>query len=130
MFNKSVTPLVVVFLVVALVILFTRTYLQQYNINWQVLSGANLFLYLVTMASLHLLTGGMKAANTQLFLRKAYSGILLKLFGCAGAAFVYILVAGKNLNKNALLISMGLYLLYSFIENRIVLKESQQKKDA
>ena len=63
------------------------------------------------------------------FLRKAYSGILLKLFACAAAAFIYILAAGDNLNKSALFICMGLYLVYTFIEIRVILKQSQHKKN-
>ena len=129
MFNKSVTPLVIAFLVIGIGILIFRNFLQQHNIDWQVISGSNLFIYLVTVVSMNMLSSGLNAANTQLFLRKAYGGIMLKLFACAGAAFIYILVSGKGLNKSALLISMGLYLVYTFIEMSIIMKQSQQKKN-
>ena len=129
MFNKSVTPLVIAFLGIGIAILIFRNFLQQHNIDWQVLSGSNLFIYLVTVISTNMLTSGLNAANTQLFLRKAYGGIMLKLFACAGAAFMYILVLGKGLNKGALFISMGLYLVYTFIELRVIMKQSQQKKN-
>ena len=129
MFNKSVTPLVIAFLVIGIGILVSRNYLQQHNIDWQVISGSNLFIYLVTAVSMNMLTSGLNAANTQLFLRKAYGGIMLKLFACAGAAFIYILVSGKGLNKGALFISMGLYLVYTLIELSVIMKQSQQKKN-
>ena len=129
MFNKSVTPLVVAFLVIGIGIFVCRNYLQQHNIDWQVLSGSNLFIYVVTVVSMNMLSSGLSASNTQLFLRKAYGGIMLKLFACAGAAFVYILVAGQGLNKKALFISMGLYLVYTFIEMSVIMKQSQQKKN-
>lgn len=129
MFNKSVTPLVIAFLVIGIGILIFRNFLQQHNIDWQVISGSNLFIYLVTVVSMNMLSSGLNAANTQLFLRKAYGGILLKLFACAGAAFIYILVSGQGLNKSALFISMGLYLVYTFIEMSIIMKQSQQKKN-
>ena len=129
MFNKSITPLVIAFLVIGIGILIFRNFLQQHNIDWQVISGSNLFIYLVTVVSMNMLSSGLNAANTQLFLRKAYGGIMLKLFACAGAAFIYILVSGKGLNKSALFISMGLYLVYTFIEMSIIIKHSQQKKN-
>ncbi len=129
MFNKSVTPLVVAFLVIGGSILIFRNFLLQNHVDWQVLSGGNLFIYIITVVSVNLLSSGLQAENTQLFLRKAYSGILLKLFGCAAAAFIYILAAGENMNKRALFICMGLYLVYTFLELKIILKQSQHKKN-
>ncbi len=129
MFNKSVLPLVTVFLVFGILILVFRKSLEQYGFDWQVLSGGNLIIYLVTAISIHLLNKGLHAGNTQAFLRNAYSGILVRLFTLALAAFIYILAAGKNMNKPALFACMGLYLIYSFVEMYIVMKESKRKKN-
>ncbi len=127
MFNKSVLPLVVVFLLIAIAILVFKNALTQNGVDWQVLSGGNLIIYLITIISVHMLTKGLQAETTHGFLRNAYSGILLKLMACAVAAFVYILIAGKNLNKPALFGCMGLYLVYSFMEMRLILKMNKQK---
>ena len=129
MFNKSITPLVIAFLVIGAGILVFRNYLQEHNVDWQVLSGGNLLVYLITVVSMHLLSKGLNAENTHAFLRNAYSGILLKLFACAGVAFAYILLAGDNLNKKALFLSMMLYLVYSFIEIKVILAQTKQKKN-
>lgn len=129
MFNKSLVPLVVIFLVVGGLILIFRDSLQAYGCDWQVLSGGNLFIYLVTVASMHLLSKGLHAEKTQVFLRNAYSGIMFKLFACAGAAFIYILIAGKDLNKPALFGSMALYLVYTFVELSVIVKQSNAKKN-
>jgi hypothetical protein len=129
MFNKSFLPLVIVFLIAAGLILIFRNSLEQYGFDWQVLSGGNLIVYLVTVISMHLLSKGLNADNTNAFLRGAYSGILLKLFACAGAAFIYILISGKNLNTPALFASMFLYLVYTFVELSVILKQSNAKKN-
>ena len=129
MFNKSVLPLVFVFLVIGASVLIFRDALAQKGVDWQVLSGGNLLIYVITIISLQLLNKGMKAESTHGFLRNAYSGILFKLMACAIASFVYILAADKNLNKPALFICMGLYLIYSFVEMRMILKHSKQKKN-
>ena len=116
MFNKSVLPLVLLFLVTAsLTLVFSKT-LMQHGIDWQVLIGGNLFIYIVTMVSMQLLRQGLNAATTYAFLTRAYGGIMLKLFACAAAAFVYIFVNGSKLNKPALFTCMGLYMVYTFME--------------
>jgi high-affinity Fe2+/Pb2+ permease len=129
MFNKTIIPLVFIFLIFGACILVFRNHLEQNGIDWQMLSGANLFIYVITVISMHLLTKGMNASNTHSFLRNAYGGILVKLMACAVAAFIYILVSGNDLNKPALLISMGFYLVYSFVEHYVLLKESNRKKN-
>jgi len=129
MFNKSVIPLVIVFLVVAVLIFVFRTFLESHGFDWQVLIGGNLFIYLVTAISMHMVTKGMNAPETHAFLRNAYGGIMVKLFACAGAAFIYILFSGKNLNKPSLFTCMFLYLLYTFVELSVIMKYSNAKKN-
>ena len=129
MFNKSIVPLVIIFLVFGGLILVFRNSLQQLGFDWQVLSAGNLFIYVVTVVSMHLLTKGLTAERTQVFLRNAYSGIMFKLFACAAAAFIYILASGKNLNRPALFACMALYLVYTFAELSVIMKKSNAKKN-
>lgn len=129
MYNKNIVPLIFVFLVIEVLIYVFRNFLELHGFDWQVLSGGNVFIYLVTAVSMNMLTKGLNAANTNAFLRNAYSGILIKLFACAGAAFIYILASGKNLNKPALFACMGLYLIYTFVELSVILKQSNAKKN-
>ncbi len=129
MFNKSVIPLVIVFLIIAGLIFIFREFLESRGFDWQVLSGGNLFVYLVTAVSMHLLSKGLNAPETNAFLRNAYGGIMVKLFASAGAAFIYIFISGKNLNKPALFASMFLYLLYTFVELSVIIKNSNAKKN-
>ena len=129
MFNKSIFPLVIAFLVFGAMILIFREDLVLHSYDWQVLSGGNLFIYLITVVSMHMLSKGLHAANTNAFLRNAYGGILFKLFGCAAAAFIYILASGNNLSKRSLITCMFLYLVYTFIELYIIMKQSNAKKN-
>lgn len=129
MLNKNIIPLVFVFLVTAALIFVFRNFLELYGFDWTALSVGNLFVYLVTAVSMHLLSKGMNAADTNAFLRNAYSAVLIKLFACAGAAFIYIMLAGKNLNKPSIFTSMGLYLIYTFVELSVIIKQSNAKKN-
>jgi hypothetical protein len=129
MFNKSIIPLVVVFLISAALILIFKDFLATRGLDWQVLSGGNLFIYLITVVSMHMLSKGLNAANTNAFLRNAYGGIMFKLFGCAAAAFVYILASGDNINRSSLFVCMFLYLVYTAIELSVIMKQSNAKKN-
>jgi len=129
MFNKSIVPLVIIFLIVGTLILVFRNSLEQHGFDWQVLTGGNVFIYLVTVVSMHLLSKGLHADRTHVFIRNAYGGIMVKLFASAAAAFIYILVAGKNLNKPGLFTCMGLYLVYTFAELSVIMKQSNAKKN-
>jgi hypothetical protein len=129
MYNKNIVPLVIVFLMIAALIYLFRNFLALKGFDWMVLSGGNVFIYIVTTLSMLMLAKGLNAENTNAFLRNAYSGILIKLFACAGAAFIYILVSGKDLNKPALFACMGLYLVYTFVELSVILKQSNAKKN-
>lgn len=130
MFNKSMLPLVFVFLVCAALTLAFRSFLQQHGFSWEVLSGGNLFIYVVTVISMHLLSKGMTAERTQVFIRNAYSGIMVKFFACAAGAFIYILINGKNLNKPSLFGCMFLYLVYTAVELTVIMKQSNAGKNA
>ncbi len=129
MYNKNIVPLVSVFLITAALIFIFKQFLELHGFDWQILSGGNIFIYLITAVSMHLLTKGMNAADTNAFLRNAYGAVLIKLFACAGAAFIYIALSGKNLNKPALFASMGLYLIYTFVELSLIMKQSNAKKN-
>lgn len=129
MFNKNIVPLVIVFIITAALIFVFRQFLELHEFDWQVLTGGNIFIYLITVVSVHLLTKGLNAADTNAFLRNAYGAILIKLFACAGAAFIYIAASGKNLNKPALFACMCLYLIYTFVELLVIMKQSNAKKN-
>lgn len=129
MFNRKIFPLIIVFMITAALIFLFRQILEVHGFDWQVLSGGNIFVYLVTAVSVHLLTKGINAPDTNAFLRNAYGAILIKLFACASAAFIYILYSGKLLNKPALFACMGLYIIYTFVELSVIFKQSNAKKN-
>jgi hypothetical protein len=129
MFSKNIISLFIVFLVVAALIFVSRLFLEQHGFDWQVLTAGNIFVFIITVVSTYFLAKGINAVDTNAFLRNAYGAILIKLFACAGAAFIYIVVSGKNVNKPALFACMGLYLIYTFVELSVIMKLSNAKKN-
>jgi hypothetical protein len=59
-----------------------------------------------------------------------YGGMFLKMMICLFAAFIYIMVAGKTVNKGAIIVCLFLYLVYSSVEIILLLKQSKQRKNA
>ena len=118
--------MVIMFLVIALIVLIFRNFLQANGIDWQLVSGGNLVIYLITTISLHLLSKGLTATTTPRFLGNALGGVFLKLMACAIAAGIYIYIARKDINKTGLFICMGLYLVYTFVEMKIIMKQSKE----
>jgi Kef-type K+ transport system membrane component KefB len=130
MFNRSISPLVIVFLIIGGLVLAFREAIEKSGFDWQVLSGGNLFLYLITVVSMHMLSKGLHAENTQVFLRNAYGGIMVKLFACAAVAFIYILAVDGEVNKPSLFACMGFYIIYTAIELKVIMKQSKERKNA
>jgi hypothetical protein len=127
---KLIRPLLALFAVITGFSIAGKSMLQRLNIDQDLLLFGNILLLLVTLCSFLLLTRGVYSANPNAFVRSMYGSFILKFFVIAIAAFVYIQLAQKAVNKPALIACMLLYIVYTFIEVSILLKLLKQKKNA
>jgi hypothetical protein len=127
---KGVVPIVLVFIALNGFFVIGQGLLQRWGADQDVLIIGNSFLLLVTLLSYFLARRGLTSSNPHQFVRSIYSGILLKLFICLIAAFVYIAINKKDLNKPAFFTLMGLYLLYTFLEVSVLTKALKQQPNA
>lgn len=109
-------PLIVVFVLVNVLCLSFQAQLQLHNIDARVVQGGNGLLFLLAVISAFMHFKALKTENPHAFVRSIMGATVLKLFSIAGAALIYIYMAGKARSKYALLICMGLYIVYSIIE--------------
>ncbi|MBZ5856724.1 hypothetical protein [Flavihumibacter profundi] len=123
--KKAFVPIILIFVLVNAFLLIWNKRLEENAVNTVILQAGNFILFLIFLLSTWLQHNAMRNKSTSIFLRNVYSGMLLKLFGCAIAAFIYIFIARENVNKPALFGCMFLYMLYTFIELRVVLKQSK-----
>ena len=72
----------------------------------------------------------LQSSNPNSFVRAMYGGFIIKFFAVAIAAFIYIMITNKNVNKPALIACMLLYVVYTFIEVKTLLGLLKQKKNA
>ena len=104
--------------------------LQRWNADQNVLIIGNALLFIITIISFLLAQRGLKNTNTHAFIRAIIGGIMIKLFVFIIAAFVYISIFKKQINKPALFTCMGLYLVYTFFEVSVLTKQLKQKANA
>lgn len=127
---KGLTPVIVFFLAVTALIIAGKNSLDQWDVDGNVILVGNTLLFLVTFISYFLAMRGLYHANPHAFVRSVYSSIMIKLFVCMIAAFIYISLKKSGLNKPALFTCMGLYLVYTFMEVSILMKMLKRKKNA
>ncbi len=120
--SREFVPIVLLFVIVNALFISGRSMLAQWNVDQGVVIGGNLLLFSITFFSFLVAKRGLQAANPHAFTRSIYSSILIKLFICAIAAFVYIFTYRTNLNKPALFTCMALYLIYTFLEVYVLTK--------
>ncbi|KIC94156.1 hypothetical protein OI18_14340 [Flavihumibacter solisilvae] len=117
--------MLIVFLVVNGLLLVFRQRMDGLGVDTAILLTGNLILFVIFLLSFVMHARSAENSSTPAFLRSVYGGMLLKLFGGATAAFVYIFLFRDKVNKPALFGCMFLYMLYTFIELRVVLKKSK-----
>jgi hypothetical protein len=127
--KKPWLPFVIVFIVLNGFFLAGRSFLQKKGIDTDVLLAGNLVLLAATLLSFVVSWRSLKSANAGASVRALYGSFMIKFFICLAAAFIYIMVAGKQVNKPGLMICMALYLVYTFIEVSALQKLLKQKKN-
>jgi hypothetical protein len=126
--KKPWLPLLLIFILLNCFFIIGKKGLLKNSIDHEVLIGGNLVLFLATALSFFVYQRSLKATSPGASVRGMYGSFMIKFFTCLIAAFIYILMAKKNVNKPALIICMGLYIIYTVMEVSILQKLLKQKK--
>ncbi|HUQ96383.1 MAG TPA: hypothetical protein VM010_01875 [Chitinophagaceae bacterium] len=127
---KGFVPILLLFIVLNGFFISAKGMLKRWGADQDVLILGNVFLFLITFFSYLLAKRGLTSSNPHAFVRGVYSSILLKLFLCLIAAFIYISIYKKDLNKPAFFTLMGFYLVYTFLEVSVLTKALKQQPHA
>jgi hypothetical protein len=125
--KKSWLPLFLLFIILNCFFVAGKNWLLNKGVDQGVLIGGNLVLFFATGLSFFVYQRSLNSANPQASVRGMYGSFMVKFFLCLIAAFIYIIAAKKNLNKPALIICMGLYIVYTVIEVTVLQKLLKQK---
>ena len=123
-------PIAFLFIILSGFFVSGRSLLEKWGMDQTVLIIGNLILFAATSLSFWLGCRGLKTNNPQAIVRAVYGSFIVKFFMIAIAAFVYIMMAKKTVNKPALIVCMVLYIVYTFLEVKILLKLQREKKNA
>ena len=104
--------------------------MEEKGVDQSVLIIGNLILFLATLGSVIISWRGVTSSNPQASVRSMYGSFMIKFFVIAIAAFVYIMVTKKDVNKPALIACAGLYIVYTFIEVAVLTRMLKKKKNA
>jgi hypothetical protein len=127
---KKFIPVIGFFLLINLIIFIFFNSLKESGFNVAFLIVANIVLFLLTFFGFYIQTRGVRSTNINAFIRGVYSSLLLKMFVIVGAILVYIVAMGGEVNKPSILTSLGIYLVYTFIEVVQLMKIARKKPDA
>lgn len=127
---QFIRPLIFVFVLLTALFIAANDWLIKKEVSQDVLIGGNLILFIVSLTAFFITAKALRSSNPQAFVRAMYGSFIIKFFVLAIAAFIYIMMAKKNVNKPALVACAGLYIIYTGMETRALMKLLKQKKDA
>lgn len=127
---QLITPLVGFFIAISSIAALSKSWLAAKGISLNVLLAGNLLLFMVSLIAFLITHKALRSSNPQAFVRAMYGSFIIKFFVLAIAAFIYIMVTKKNVNKPALVACAALYIIYTGIETRGLMKLLKQKKNA
>jgi Ca2+/Na+ antiporter len=126
---KAFLPVLFVFVIFNSFLFSAKNMQQRWNLDQDVGIIGNTLLFVLTLVSFLLARRGLNNANPYAFVRSIYVSVMIKLFVCIIAAFIYISMYKTKLNKPALFLCMGLYLVYTFLEVAGLTRLLKQKKN-
>lgn len=122
---RTYRPLVLFFLILnALFVVFGKQFVNM-NFELNLLILGNCLLFIVTLFSFFMLRNGLKSKGTPSFIGSVYGSFLMKLLVLAASVFIYAKSVGKGINKPAIFTLMFLYLIYTYVEIRTIMKISK-----
>lgn len=127
---RSFFPILLIFLISTTLLIIGEELFAKWNIDTEVVIVSNLVLFAATAISFYFYNQALRNNNVHAFLRFIYGGMFIKMMICLFAAFIYISIAGKSVNKEGIFASMFLYFLYTFVEIAVLMKLSKQNKNA
>ena len=114
-------PILAVFLLSSGLILLGGSVLAEWKTDGRVLLGGNALLFGLTAISYLLHIKSIRSPNAHVFVRMVYSSLIIKMIVCMVAALLYGWLT-KSINKNAIFGCFILYVVYTFLEVKVLMK--------
>jgi FtsH-binding integral membrane protein len=128
--QKAYLPIVLLFVIFTGLILTSHFFLKGHGFDTEFLTWANLFLFLLSIGGFLLQRKGLQSPNPQAFVRGVYASMIFKMFVVMVVVLVYVVLLKSKINKPGLFTAMGLYVVYTVVEVRMLTNLARKKKNA
>ena len=127
--NRMWLSLVVLFAAInGMFILFEKWFTQK-GIDTDVAILGNLILFVATLLSYFVYVSTLKNNTGTGALKGMYGSFAVKFFICLIAVVIYLMSFKEKVNKPALIICMGLYIVYTILEVSTLQRLLRRKKN-
>lgn len=120
-------PLLLAAIIIASITAIASEWLLNKQINPLVVQAANLILLLTSCLNIFFQKRNLQQTNPQAVMRGIIGATMVKLFFLASLVLIYIIAAGEKRSVYAVIVSMGCYIVYSWLETRISLRLKSEK---
>ena len=120
-------PLLLVFIICNGFFLSAKTLLAKWGIDNAVLIIANSLFLLLSLVTFFIQQKALQNSNPNVFVRSVMAGMMIKMFVCIIAIFIYWFVMKEKFSKSAVIMAMVLYLIYLVVEVSLVTKLNRKK---
>lgn len=125
---KKFLPLTSLFLIINALLALYKDGLSNLGLDVSFVQVVNILLFVLAALALLLVSRQAAADSPHVFMRGVYGSFLLKMFVIVASLFIFISIF-KDVNKPAIFVSMGLYILYSGVEVFQLMKMLRSQKN-
>lgn len=116
------------FAIVNIIVILMQHWFEKQKIDSDILILGNLILFVATLLSYVVYQRSLKNKSSFGAISGMYGSFAVKFFICLIAVAVYLIAFQGHVNKPALLICMGFYIIYSFAEVVAIKRLLRRKK--
>jgi len=125
--RNSLLPLLLVFIILNGFFLSAKTLFVKWGIDNAVLIIANSLFLVLALITFFIQQKALLNSNPNVFIRSVMAGMMIKMFVCIIAIFIYWFVMRDKFSKGTVIASMFIYIIYLVAEVRMVTKLNRQK---
>lgn len=123
---NPIMALFVFFMIITISCFLFKNWLDAKKIDHLVVLSGNCILFLLTVVIFSLHKKSLKNKNPHAFVRSVMTGTFIKMIVILAAVAVYLLLAGDNKSLYAVVATIVLYFVYTFIEVRSAAKLNKE----
>ncbi|MBK6938415.1 MAG: hypothetical protein IPH18_17340 [Chitinophagaceae bacterium] len=127
--HSPLRPMLIVFAVLSVFFITGKNWLLKNDIDPALVIIGNLVLFAVSMAAYFITQKSFRSSNQYAFIRAVNGSFIIKFMVIVFAAFIYFWMAGKEVNKPGLFVCAALYIVYTAVETRALMKLLKKKKE-